>query len=108
MAYQQAFEIRTRGRAATEITEQVARRVRASGIATGAAHVFVQHTSCWVLIIENADAPSIVIASSLLRSIVHPRCGALEYTDQCRSAGAILRTVAQGLGTIGQRLKTLD
>jgi len=55
VSYQQRFEIRTRGRGTTEITLEVARLVRASGIATGIAQVFVQHTSCSVMITENAD-----------------------------------------------------
>ena len=55
MSWQQSFDIRTRGRGTTEITDEVARRVRASGIATGIAQVFVQHTSCSVMITENAD-----------------------------------------------------
>jgi secondary thiamine-phosphate synthase enzyme len=33
----------------------VARIIAASGINTGIAHVFVQHTSCSLLITENAD-----------------------------------------------------
>ncbi len=55
MSHQQSFEIRTRGRGTTEITDEVARLARASGIASGVAHVFVQHTSCSVMITENAD-----------------------------------------------------
>ncbi len=56
MSYQKSFEVRTRGRGTTDITGEVARLVRASGIATGIAQVFVQHTSCSVMITENADA----------------------------------------------------
>ena len=55
MSQQQTFAIRTRGRGTTEITAEVERAVRASGIATGIAQVFVQHTSCAVMITENAD-----------------------------------------------------
>ena len=55
MAYQVTLEIRTRGRGTQEITAEAARVVAASGIATGVAHVFVQHTSCSLLITENAD-----------------------------------------------------
>jgi secondary thiamine-phosphate synthase enzyme len=58
MTYQQTVEIQTRGRGTTEITAEVARLVSASGIATGIAHVFVQHTSCSLMITENAD-PSV-------------------------------------------------
>lgn len=55
MAHQQSFEIRSRGRGTTEITAEVARIVRAAGIATGIAQVYAQHTSCSVMITENAD-----------------------------------------------------
>jgi secondary thiamine-phosphate synthase enzyme len=56
MSDQHSFEIRTRGRGTIEITAEVARLVRAARIATGIAQVFVQHTSCAVIITENADA----------------------------------------------------
>ena len=55
MAHQTTLEVRTRGRGTQEITADVARIVAASGIATGVVHVFVQHTSCSLLITENAD-----------------------------------------------------
>jgi secondary thiamine-phosphate synthase enzyme len=58
MGHQQSFEIRTRGRGTIEITAEVARIVRAAGVAAGIAQVFVQHTSCSVMITENAD-PSV-------------------------------------------------
>ena len=58
MAYQQSFDIHSRGRGSTEITAEVARVVRAAGVASGLAHVFVQHTSCSVVLTENAD-PSV-------------------------------------------------
>ena len=54
-AYQQTFEIRTRGRGMQEITAEVARIAAAAGLDTGVVHVFVQHTSCSLLITENAD-----------------------------------------------------
>lgn len=56
MAHQQTFEISTRGRGTTEITEEVARIVRDAQVTTGIAHVFVLHTSCSVILTENADA----------------------------------------------------
>lgn len=55
MACQKTFELRTRGRGTTEITAEVARIVAAAGIAIGVAHVYVQHTSCSLMITENAD-----------------------------------------------------
>lgn len=58
MAFQQMFEVRSRGRGTTDITTEVARIVRVSAVATGLANVFVQHTSCSVVLTENAD-PSV-------------------------------------------------
>lgn len=54
-AFADSFSISTRGKGTYEITEQVERIIRASGIKTGAATVFVQHTSCSLVIYENAD-----------------------------------------------------
>src|SRR3954464_3564146 len=55
MTHQDTLEISTRGRGMTEITAQVERIVRAADIERGIAHVFAQHTSCSVIITENAD-----------------------------------------------------
>ena len=56
--HQHSFDVKTRGRGTIEVTAEVAQVVGASGIAIGIAHVFVQHTSCSLLITENAD-PSV-------------------------------------------------
>ncbi len=56
MTHQDAFEIATRGRGTIDITPDVARIVRAANTTQGVAHVFAQHTSCAVIITENADA----------------------------------------------------
>lgn len=54
-AYADIFRVSTRGKGTYEITEQVESMVAASGIKTGTATVFVQHTSCSLVIYENAD-----------------------------------------------------
>lgn len=54
-AFADSFSLSTRGKGTYEITEQVKRVVWASGIKTGTATVFVQHTSCSLVIYENAD-----------------------------------------------------
>ena len=56
MAYQHTLQVRTQGRSTLEITGEVGQVVRASGVTTGIAYVFVQHTSCSLMITENADA----------------------------------------------------
>lgn len=48
--------IRTRGSGTYEITGEVARALRACGLRQGVATVFCQHTSCSLVMMENADA----------------------------------------------------
>lgn len=58
MAMKQAqsiVEIQTRGQGLTEFTRVAQAFVAQSGIATGLLTVFVRHTSCSLLVQENAD-----------------------------------------------------
>src|SRR3977135_2809289 len=48
------FEVRTKGNGTYEITDQVQQIVKQSGIGTGTVTVFAQHTSCSLVIMENA------------------------------------------------------
>jgi thiamine phosphate synthase YjbQ (UPF0047 family) len=50
------FTLATRGQGTYEITDEVARAVRASGIRDGTATVFVRHTSCSLIIFENISS----------------------------------------------------
>ena len=54
-AHTDSFSVSTKGKGTYEITDEVARIVRASGITTGTATVFIQHTSASLIIYENAD-----------------------------------------------------
>jgi secondary thiamine-phosphate synthase enzyme len=55
MIHQQTLEFRTRGRGTEEVTAELQRAVGASGIRTGVATVFLQHTSASLVLCENAD-----------------------------------------------------
>ncbi len=54
-AHAQTFAVRTNGKKTYEITGEVCRIVAESGVRTGTATIFVQHTSCSLCIMENAD-----------------------------------------------------
>ena len=54
-AFQDTLACRTRGSDTYEITREVAELVRRSGIRTGVASVFCPHTSCSLVLMENAD-----------------------------------------------------
>lgn len=55
MAHQSILTFSTAGRGTRDITDDVAAVVAAARIDCGLAHVFVQHTSCSLLLTENAD-----------------------------------------------------
>ena len=54
--YQTTLTIRTRGQGTYEITDQVAQALRSSQLEQGIVTVFCQHTSCSLVLMENADA----------------------------------------------------
>ena len=54
-AHADTFSLPTRGKGTYDITGPCQRIIQASGIRTGTATVFVQHTSCSLVIFENAD-----------------------------------------------------
>src|SRR6185436_14042356 len=49
------FTVRTPGQGLHEITDHVVRAVQRSGVRRGMVSVFCQHTSCSLVIMENAD-----------------------------------------------------
>jgi secondary thiamine-phosphate synthase enzyme len=49
------FEVRTRGKGLYEITDEVQSKIDGRNIQNGVITVFVQHTSCSIVIMENAD-----------------------------------------------------
>ncbi|AOS44579.1 hypothetical protein Verru16b_01642 [Lacunisphaera limnophila] len=53
--HQTTLTIRTKGAGTYEFTDEVARALRASGLAQGVATVFCPHTSCSLVLMENAD-----------------------------------------------------
>jgi len=55
MVFQELITLPARGAGTHEITAAVAAVVKRSGVRTGLAHVFCQHTSASLVIMENAD-----------------------------------------------------
>lgn len=51
----QVLTIQTRGKGTYTITDKIQNLVKQSNIQTGTATVFAQHTSCSLIIMENAD-----------------------------------------------------
>ena len=55
MTNQTILRITTRGRHCTAITDDIATLVESSSTSQGLAHIFVRHTSCSLVLTENAD-----------------------------------------------------
>jgi len=55
MIFQETLNFHTRGRGTVNISSQLNAIVSASGISTGIANIFVQHTSASLILCENAD-----------------------------------------------------
>ena len=53
--HQQQLEVRTDGKGLYEITDDVQTKIDQSGLSNGIVTVFVRHTSCSIVIMENAD-----------------------------------------------------
>ena len=56
MPHTEQFQLRTSGKNTYEITSKVSNIVAASGIRAGTVTIFTQHTSCSLIIMENADS----------------------------------------------------
>ncbi len=53
--YHDQLEVRTRGKGLYEITDQIESSIDKCSIQNGIVTVFVEHTSCSIVIMENAD-----------------------------------------------------
>jgi secondary thiamine-phosphate synthase enzyme len=53
--YHDHLEVRTHGKGLYGITDDVQSKIDKSGVRNGTVTVFVQHTSCSIVIMENAD-----------------------------------------------------
>lgn len=69
MIAQEQIRIDTPARGLIEITRQVARIARDSGIRTGLCNVFLRHTSASLILSENADPDVLVDLETVLASL---------------------------------------
>ena len=58
MIFNEKIEIDTAGRGTVDLTGEIRRLVKHSGVTAGLCHVFIHHTSASLMICENAD-PSV-------------------------------------------------
>jgi len=74
--------ISTKGKGTYEITEAVAKTVTDSGITTGNVTVFVRHTSCSLIIMENADPTALRDLEEFFERLVPEDTPYFEHTAE--------------------------
>ena len=78
------LEVRTSGKGTFEISDRVAAEVRTSGVRTGTATIFVQHTSCSLIIMENADPSARRDLEEYFDRLVPENADYFEHTSEGR------------------------
>jgi secondary thiamine-phosphate synthase enzyme len=106
--HQQMLEVRTGGRGFTDLTEQIAAVMRASGVRTGLCTVFVQHTSASLTIQENAD-PAVLRDLGRWLADLAPESRAWEHDDEGPDdmpahARSVLTRTSESIPVTGGRL----
>ncbi len=76
------LQIRTKGKGTYEITNQVESAVAESGIKTGTATVFIQHTSASLVIFENADRSARVDLEEYFERLVPENSDYFTHTSE--------------------------
>ncbi len=79
---QETLVYQTAGRGTTNITRDVQRLVASSGVRTGLAHLFVQHTSASLMLCENADPAVRQDLESFMQRIAPDGTRAYAHADE--------------------------
>lgn len=74
--------VRTSGKGTYEITNQVSEVLTRSGIVAGTLTVFVQHTSCSLIIMENADPTARRDLEKFFDRLVPENASYFEHNDE--------------------------
>jgi len=82
MILQRNLSVSTRGRGTYDITAEIARLVRDSGLHTGLCHCFLPHTSASLILCENADPSVRRDLESFLRRLVPDGDPLFEHSDE--------------------------
>lgn len=79
---QTKLSIATRGQGTHEITDDIAAEVKRAGYSTGFVSVFCQHTSCSLVLMENADPTARRDLERWLNRLVRDDDALFEHTSE--------------------------
>src|SRR3712207_5792898 len=81
-AHSEIITVETKGKGTYEITGEIERIARQSGVRTGTATVFVQHTSASLVIFENADRSARVDLHEYFERLVPEDIDYFQHTSE--------------------------
>lgn len=80
--HSETVEVRTKGKGTYELTGQVEAAVAKSGVRSGTATVFIQHTSASLVIYENADRSARVDLEHFFERLVPENTAEFTHTSE--------------------------
>jgi secondary thiamine-phosphate synthase enzyme len=81
-AHCETIGVQTKGKGTYEVTDLVERIVKNSGVRTGTATVFIQHTSASLIIFENADRSARVDLENFFERLVPEDADYFTHTSE--------------------------
>src|SRR5438309_1332339 len=97
------FEVRTKGKGTYEISDQVQDIVKRSAVAAGTVTVFVQHTSCSLVIMENAAPAARRDLEKFFERLV-PEDADYEHDDEGPDDSTSHIRIGEGVAAPGARM----
>lgn len=68
--YQESFKVKTHGRQALNITDQIEKHLQSAEISCGLCNIFIRHTSASLMVCENADPKVLLDLEAFLSRLV--------------------------------------
>ncbi|MGI8891231.1 MAG: secondary thiamine-phosphate synthase enzyme YjbQ [Chthoniobacterales bacterium] len=104
------FTVSTHGKGTYEITDRIAQAVTRSGVCHGVATVFVRHTSCSLIIMENADPSARRDLERFFERLVPEETSWFEHTaegadDSTSHIRSVLTRSSEGIPIAEKRLQ---
>ncbi len=82
MVFHQELKFSTTGRNTYNISQQIEQAVAKSGINSGVAHIFIQHTSASLILCENADPTVRTDLETFMRKLVPDGAAMFKHQDE--------------------------
>ncbi len=82
MVFHQELKFSTTGRNTYNISQQIEQAVGKSGISSGVAHIFIQHTSASLILCENADPTVRTDLETFMRKLVPDGAAMFKHQDE--------------------------